>query len=196
MLANQEYGRDWKRDHHNHTGLPSNAPSASESKAVYYTKNTAKTSNIIRMVTQVILDLGPLTGKPNNIHRQDTSGKIPQHNSVPQRLGGCLLPGLRVSPPRGLRAQTMTEKLRGLQQPAIDPGRQGPAPSGGWTEILTSGFMHLSRDAGLVWLGSWAGCRFAWFRTQTMSVVSPGVCSVLCLGREANSQPQPPYWEA
>lgn len=37
-------------------------------------------SYIIQMVTQVILDLGPLTGKPNNIHGQDTPGKIPQHN--------------------------------------------------------------------------------------------------------------------
>ena len=37
-------------------------------------------SNIIQMVTQVILDLGPLTGKPNNIHREDTPGKMPQHD--------------------------------------------------------------------------------------------------------------------
>ena len=170
---------------------------------MYYTTNTAKKmSNIIRMVTQVILDLGPLTGTPTNTTNQQRSQtrylwenpptrRWVVNSPVPQRLGGCLLPGLWVSPPRGLRAQTITEKLGGLQQPAMDLGRQGPAPSGDWTEILTSSFVHRSWDAGPVWPGRWAECRFAWFRTQTTSVTSPGACSVLCLDREANSQPQP-----
>ena len=41
---------------------------------MYYTTNTAKKmSNIIRMVTQVILDLGPLTGTPTNTTNQQRS---------------------------------------------------------------------------------------------------------------------------